>query len=216
MLSRYYDPPTAELHLLSAPQFLFVEELRQELAQDPSYQVLCQKVTSDPHSMQGFNISNGLLLKEGRIWVLPNSRFKVLLMKEFHETPIGGHAGVVKTLKRLSANFYWKSMRKDIKEFVAQCMVYQQTKYSTSKPRGLLQPLPIPSNFWEVISLDFVTGLPHSGGYSVLFVVADRFSKYVHLGALPTNFTAYKVAELFVNTVCKLHGLPRSIISDRT
>ncbi|XP_058784803.1 uncharacterized protein LOC131659663 [Vicia villosa] len=92
-------------------------------------------------------------------------------------------------------------MRKEIKDFVARCLVCQQTKYSTCKPSGLLQPLPIPSNVWEDISLDFITGLPLSGGYSVLLVVVDRFSKYTHLGALPSHFTAYKVAELFVNMV---------------
>lgn len=51
--------------------------------------------------------------------------------------------------------------------------------------------------------------------FLVLFLVVDRFSKYVHLGALPSHFTAYKVAELFVSMVCKLHSLPKSIVSDR-
>lgn len=122
---------------------------------------------------------------------------------------------MVKTLKRLSTNFYWDTMRKDIKEFIDECIVCQQTKYSTSKPSGLLQSLPIAYNIWEDISLDFVTGLSNSGGFTVMFVVVDRFSKYVHLGALPSNFTAYKVAELFVNMVSKLHELPKSTVSNR-
>jgi hypothetical protein len=63
--------------------------------------------------------------------------------------------------------------------------------------------------------MDFITGLPPSKGFSVILVVVDRFSKGVHLGALPAGFIAYKVAELFVSMVCKLHGLPRSIVSDR-
>lgn len=46
-------------------------------------------------------------------------------------------------------------------------------------------------------------------------MIVDRFSKYVHLGALPAHFTASKVANVFVNIVVKLHGLPRSIVSDR-
>lgn len=96
-----------------------------------------------------------------------------------------------------------------------ECVTCQQTKYVTSKPGGLLQPLPIPVHIWEDISLDFVTGLPASNGFTVLLVMVDRFSKYVHLGALPTHFTAYKVTDLFVNIVCKLHGLPKSTVSDR-
>jgi hypothetical protein len=63
--------------------------------------------------------------------------------------------------------------------------------------------------------MDFITGLPVSKGFSVILVVVDRFSKGIHLGALPSGFTAYKVAELFVTMVCKHHGLPRSIVSDR-
>lgn len=63
--------------------------------------------------------------------------------------------------------------------------------------------------------MDFITGLPPSNGYIVILVVVDRFSKGVYLGALPTNFTAYKVADLFVSMVCKLHGLPKSIVLHR-
>ncbi|WVZ21125.1 hypothetical protein V8G54_008447 [Vigna mungo] len=81
------------------------------------------------------------------------------------------------------------------------------------KPAGLLTPLPVPSNVWEDVSMDFITCLPPSFGYTVILVVIDRFSKGVHLGALPTHFTAYKVADLFVFMVCKLHGIPKSIVS---
>lgn len=63
--------------------------------------------------------------------------------------------------------------------------------------------------------MDFVTQHPSSHGFTVVLILVDRFSKGVHLGALSTQFTAFKVANLFMDTVCKLHGFPRSIISDR-
>ncbi|MCI06617.1 transposon TF2-1 polyprotein, partial [Trifolium medium] len=118
-------------------------------------------------------------------------------------------------MKRLAENFYWENMKKDVQAYIRQCSTCQQTKYSTAKPNGLLQPLPLPNHVWEDLSMDFITGLPPSRGYSVILVVVDRFSKGVHLGALASGFTAYKVAELFVSMVCKLHGLPHSIVSDR-
>ena len=46
-------------------------------------------------------------------------------------------------------------------------------------------------------------------------MVVDRFSKGTHLGALPSKYSAHKVAQLFIDTVYKLHGFPRSLVSDR-
>lgn len=143
------------------------------------------------------------------------STLKSALIKEFHETLLGGHSGILKTFMRLSTSFTWPQMRKDVKQFVTQCQVCQAIKYSTSKPAGLLQPLPIPELVWANISMDFIIGLPCSWGETVIIVVMDRLTKYAHLGSLDTNFTATKVATWFVEIIVKLHGLPKSIISDR-
>lgn len=206
--------PFSVFHL-TVPQFLFLEELKQELLTDSTFLDLRDRYLKDPSSLGEFQFVDGLLLKHGRIWISPSSRFKQLLLKEFHEMLVGGHAGLSKTMKRLSKNFVWDNMKKEAQTFIRQCVVCQQTKYSSQKPNDLLQPLPLPNHVWEDVSMDFVTGLSSSKGYTVIMVVVDRFSKAIHLRALASGFTAYKVAELFVSMVCKLHGLPKSIVSDR-
>lgn len=123
--------------------------------------------------------------------------------------------GIKKTLARLQQNFYWDSMAHDVSEFVKQCLICQQVKTVNKKPGGLLQPIPPPTRVWEDLSMDFVCGLPLSDGYTVIFVVVDRFSKGAHFGALPSSYTAYKVARMFISMVAKHHGMPKSIISDR-
>jgi len=79
----------------------------------------------------------------------------------------------------------------------------------------MLQPLPVPEGAWQVISLDFVEGLPKSKGMDVILVVVNTFSKYSHFLALAHPFTAVSVAQLFMTNIYKLHGMPTALISDR-
>jgi hypothetical protein len=138
-----------------------------------------------------------------------------VLLEEFHASTIAGHSGITKTYGRLKENVYWVGMKRDVVKFVNACLICQQTKNSTQLPYGLLKLLPIPTAVWEDISLDFIVGLPSFQSHTVILVVVDRLSKAAHFGSLPTNFTACKVAELFCQMICKLHGMPRSIVSDR-
>lgn len=68
---------------------------------------------------------------------------------------------------------------------------------------------------WQIISLDFIEGLPKSKNYDTILVVIDKFSKYGHFIPLSHPYTALTVAQLFLNHIYKLHGLPTMIISDR-
>jgi len=106
-------------------------------------------------------------------------------------------------------------MKKDVVEFVKGCVICQQIKSHTQLPYGLLQPISLSTTVWEDIYLDFVKRLPSYQNYSVILVFVDRFSKETRFGMLPTNFLAVKVAELFASMVCKLHGMPKSIIFNR-
>ena len=62
--------------------------------------------------------------------------------------------------------------------------------------------------------MDFITSLPNSHRYTTILVVVDRLSKQAHFGGLARTYTAQKVADLFSQMVCKLHGFPRAIIYD--
>jgi hypothetical protein len=98
---------------------------------------------------------------------------------------------------------------------VAECLVCQQNKVETIKTPGLLQPLAIPSQRWEEVSMDFITGLLKSEGKTVIMVIVDRLTKYAHFCALSHPFKASTVATAFMETVQKLHGNPKIIVSDR-
>jgi hypothetical protein len=88
-------------------------------------------------------------------------------------------------------------------------------RWKQLRPSGLLQPLSIPSQRWEEVSMDFITGLPKSEGKSVIMVIVDRLTKYAHFCALSHPFKASTVATAFMEIVQKLHGSPNIIVSDR-
>ena len=79
----------------------------------------------------------------------------------------------------------------------------------------MLQPLPILESPWISVSMDFITGMPKVKGIGLVFVVVDRFSKYVVFKAAPSTCTAELAADLFYKNVVKYFGLPEDIVSDR-
>jgi hypothetical protein len=149
------------------------------------------------------------------LYLSKQSQLKSTVLSELHATPTTGHSGFTKTYDRVKRSFFWDGMKQDVHTFVVECDVCQCNKGETVKSPGTLQPLPIPPTIWRDISMDFIVGLPKSGNKSVIMVVVDRLSKYAHLCALQHPFTTSTVAQLFMDHIFKLHGMPHSIVSDR-
>jgi len=106
-------------------------------------------------------------------------------------------------------------MNKEVQRFIRDCVICQAYKCNTAAPYGLLQPLPIPNKVWEDILMDFIEGLPKSHGKEVIWVVVDRLSKYAHFVALSHPYSAKTMAQAYMDSIFRLHGLPKSIVSDR-
>ncbi|KAG2784719.1 hypothetical protein Pcac1_g6078 [Phytophthora cactorum] len=94
---------------------------------------------------------------------------------------------------------------------LARCQRVKPAAFSQAP----LQSLPTPSECWQSISMDFVFGLPpDSKRRTSVVVFEDRFSKMVHLAAVPAEVTAVQTARLFVDMVFKHHGMPLDIVPD--
>ena len=101
-----------------------------------------------------------------------------------------------------------------MRKYVRACKVCQWVKSSRSL-RAPLKPLPVPAECWESVSIEFVFGFPadcHKNTGILVFV--DRFSKMVHLVAVPESINPTASARVFIDTVFRLHGLPRELLSD--
>ncbi|KAH9705016.1 Endonuclease [Citrus sinensis] len=132
-----------------------------------------------------------------------------------HGGGLMGHFGISKTLDVLKEHFFWPHMKRDVERICEKCITCKHAK-SRVLPHGLYNPLAIPSEPWVDISMDFVLGLPRSKrGNDYVFVVDDRFSKMVHFIPCHKTDDATNIANLFFKEIVRLHGVPRSIVSDR-
>jgi hypothetical protein len=114
-----------------------------------------------------------------------------------HDSPATGHQGYFKTYKKIRERFSWKGLKDDVLTHIRECTTCQQNKSKKTHPIWLLQPLPILEQKWESISMDFITSLPRVQGRDCIFVVVNRMTKFAHFFAIPKDYRAIQVAELF-------------------
>jgi hypothetical protein len=131
---------------------------------------------------EGFSFDDdGILRFKNWIYVPPNDELRSLILNEDHKAVYMAHPGVRKMRVNLKPSLFWKGMQEDIVNYVAKCLECQQVKAKHKHPIGLLQPHAIPESKWEVISMDFIAGLPlMERRHDLIFIVFDTLMKSVH------------------------------------
>lgn len=189
--------------------FAYLKELYADDSDFGEVYKLCVQGAYDRYYQQ-----DGFLFRENKLCI-PQGSTRNLLVHEAHSGGLMGHFGIAKTLAVLQEHFYWPKMKRDVAKVCNRCIVCKKAK-SRVQPHGLYTPLPIPEMPWMDISMDFVLGLPRTkNGKDSVFVVVDRFSKMAHFIACNKTDDALNVANLFFREIVRLHGIPRTIVSDR-
>jgi hypothetical protein len=81
-------------------------------------------------------------------------------------------------------------------------MECQKVKDEHKHPAGLLQPLPILEWKWEVVTMNFITGLPRTSKlHDSIMVVVDKLTKAAHFIPLKTTHKVANVADIFIKEV---------------
>ena len=179
---------------------------------------------TDPHLQDQYAIIDGLLYLQGdaqqrktpRLCIPNDKKIRLRLLQENHDNATAGHLGIDKTYATLARYYWWPNMSTDVKNFVRTCDYCQRSKGRTLISNGSLSPVAIPQERWEVVTMDFVTGLPKTKqDFDMIMTVVDKLSKRAHF--IPGKMTddARDIADRFTADIFRLHGLPASIISDR-
>lgn len=169
-------------------------EVGKSMENDNEAQELIAQLLIDAESLPEYQYKDGILRKQGKIYLCSSGEVRQKIMELIRSTPEGGHSGIATSIKRAELIFFWPTLKKDLAALIKGCEICQRNKVEHVPSPGLLQPLPIPNKAWEVITMDFVEGLPKSEGMDVVLVVVDKLTKYCHLMSLSHPYSASQVA----------------------
>jgi hypothetical protein len=198
-----------------AVQPTLMDKIRQTQKGDKEIEKIKENMRKD--KAKGFSKDEqGTIWFEKRICVPDDPDIRKLIFQEAHETPYSIHPSNTKMYIDLKEIFWWSNMKGDIAEYIAKCDVCSRVKAEHQKPARLLQPLKVPDWKWDQIGMDFIIGLPRTkSGYDSIWVIVDRLTKVAHFILVKTTYTSAKLADIYMKRIVSLHGVPKSIVSDR-
>jgi hypothetical protein len=158
----------------------------------------------------------GVVWFNNRIVVPKNDKTRQQFLDEAHLSRYYIHLGSTKIYHDLKQHYWWTKMKIEMTRYVARCDTCKRVKAIHMKAADPLQSLPIPTWKWEDISMDFIVGLPMTTkGYDSIWVIVDRLTKIAHFLRVRVKYTVATYAELYIARILSLHGVLKTIVSDR-
>lgn len=143
----------------------------------------------------------------------PNTKQDIL--KQFHNSAIGGHKGVTKTLKRIQQYYSWNGIKQDVKNYIKVCHDCQKRKLVREKTKAPMIITDTPSEAFEKVAIDIVGPLPETErGHKYILTTQDQLTKFcTAYPLLDTNSTT--IADKIVNKYIYTFGSPKELLSDQ-
>lgn len=118
-LSRVGHPLTT--HIVAKAHPLWLQEVQNSYSVDCEAQQLLQKLALSPELVDEYNLKEGIITKEGRIWIGASATLKTRIISSFHASAVGGHSGIQATYQRVKKLFCWQGLKQDVTSFIQQC-----------------------------------------------------------------------------------------------
>ncbi len=135
------------------------------------------------------------------LYVSEDFSIKEELLKHHHDDSLARHFDVDKINKLLDCKYYWKSMIKNVKEYINTCDICQRVKMKHHLSYDELKSLSQFTDFWKEITMNFITNLSFSKWkkvmYDLILVIVDHYIKIMHYLFMKKTLTVIKLAELF-------------------
>jgi hypothetical protein len=135
------------------------------------------------------------------------------LIQLAHDSPVAGHFSPERTLEKLAPYWIWPKMGAEIKAHCDQCRQCQVTQPTSIAPQPL-RPLPMPTQFNDIIQSDLLGPLPAINGFKYLMIITDRFSRLMTAVPMPDK-TAEAAANAIMQGWFAKHGSCNTLITDK-
>ena len=173
--------------------------------------------------VENYYLENGILFKITELinknqpnrtvhqLVLPSSCSKRII-EQNHDSRTAGHMSIEKTQLLIELKYFWVGMNIDIKTYVENCHVCNESKGRLHKPVEI-NAYPIPTQPFHTISIDLLKLPVTSNGSQYLLVAIDQFSRYSWLVPLQDK-TSFSVAKALIDYIICPFQTPKNILSD--
>ena len=146
-----------------------------------------------------------------RLVVPPSLKKEALILS--HNSTLGGHYGVKKTLYRCRQMFYWPNQCSDVQKHIAHCEICQKRNFN-GMTRAQIRQLPVVDYPLQRVGVDLIGKISSSySGNCFILTIVCHFSRFVQAYALPNKQTE-TICRAFLDYVCR-YGCPEHIVSDR-
>ncbi|CAF1529898.1 unnamed protein product [Adineta steineri] len=185
-----------------------------------------QKIINDlqKNTNMTFVYQDGILYKlvsiphgktKRKLFYIPSSMIKQLLIS-YHDNPlIGGHFAIRRTLEKLKKQFWWPEMKQTVIDHIKSCVPCQAFNVNRQKSAGFLHPIPPPDGPNQLLGMDFCGPFPITPQENkYVLCLTDYFTKFIVAVALPSCSAGVTAEAIFKNYICQF-GVPKVIISDQ-
>ncbi len=141
------------------------------------------------------------------------------LLKCHHDDSLTKHFDADKISELLDRKYYWKSMIKNVKEYINTCDICQRVKMKRHLSYDELRSLSQFTDLWKEITMNFITDLLSSKWkkvmYNLILVIVDHYTKMMHYLSTKKTLTVVELAELFFEQIALRYEISNDIIIDK-
>jgi hypothetical protein len=197
--------------------------LTQPWKRPPLYKAISEAYALDPHfqdhqwlTVNRIMYKSGLYYKDNKVAIPDNLGLKIDVLVEHHDSLMGGHMGIDKTVEKISRLFWWPGMHTDIENHVRTCPACQVSKHRNWKPQGHTNDLKPATSPWEVVHVDFAGPFKSvsPGGYNRIVIFTCAFTKLAVFVKCKTTLTSEALADLYIQHIWRVYGRVGKLVSD--